>query len=129
MTLHDPCQIVRRGGLLNEPRKLLNDACSDFVEMEGAGIGNYCCGGGGGVSANLRAEELMIGAFGKKLEQIDKTGGVDAVVVPCANCRGVFEDGLYEHDRELEVISLGELVADTLAVPEGADAASTPPAK
>ncbi|WP_137700709.1 (Fe-S)-binding protein [Marimonas lutisalis] len=116
MTLHDPCQIVRRGGLLKEPRRLLDDACSNFVEMKGAGVTNYCCGGGGGVSANQRAEDLMIGAFGKKLEQIDDLGNIDAVVVPCANCRGVFEDGLFELDRdEIEVVSLGQLVADTLA--------------
>jgi len=117
MTLHDPCQIVRRGGLLKEPRRLLDAACSNFVEMEGAGITNFCCGGGGGVSANMRAEHLMVGAFGKKLEQIDGIGGVDAVVVPCANCRGVFEDGMFELDRDedFEVISLGQLVADTLA--------------
>ncbi|MFC3118363.1 hypothetical protein ACFOHS_09420 [Jhaorihella thermophila] len=59
----------------------------------------------------------MIAAFGEKLKQIDEIGGIEAVVVPCANCRGVFEDGLFEHDRDedLEVISLGQLVADRLA--------------
>jgi Fe-S oxidoreductase len=125
MTLHDPCQIVRRGGLLKEPRRLVDESCSDFVEMKGAGIANYCCGGGGGVSANPRAEELMIKAFGKKLEQIDDLGDVTTVVVPCANCRGVFEDGLFEYDREdIEVIGLGELVADTLADDPGKDNAA-----
>jgi len=114
MTLHDPCQIVRRGGLLDEPRRLLDDSCSDFVEMEGAGVANLCCGGGGGVSANPRAEELMLNAFKCKLDQIDEIGGVEAVVVPCANCRTVFEDGLDEFESDLEVIGLGELVADTL---------------
>ena len=115
LTLHDPCQIVRRGGLLKEPRRLMDDACSDFVEMPGGGIANLCCGGGGGVSANPSAEDLKTRAFGVKLAQIDRIGAVDAVVVPCANCRGVFEDGLFEFDRELEVIGLGELVAETLA--------------
>ena len=114
MTLHDPCQIVRRGGLLKEPRRLLDDACADFVEMEGAGITNLCCGGGGGVSANPRAEELKSAAFGCKLAQLDAIEGLETVVVPCANCRGVFEDGLDEHESEYEVISLGQLVADTL---------------
>lgn len=116
LTLHDPCQVVRRGGLLKEPRRLMDDACADFVEMPGGGIANLCCGGGGGVSANPRAEELRTAAFGVKLAQIDRMGDVDGVVIPCANCRGVFEDGLFDFDREeLDVISLGELVADTLA--------------
>ena len=116
MTLHDPCQIIRRGGLLEEPRSLLDDSCSDFVEMEDAGIANLCCGGGGGVSANPRAEELQMAAFSLKLKQIKEISGIQAVVVPCANCRTVFEDGLDEFETDLEVVGLGELVAETLAV-------------
>ena len=115
MTLHDPCQIIRRGGLLNEPRRLLDDSCDNFVEMDGAGITNFCCGGGGGVSANPRAEELQKTAFSCKLKQIDDVGDVEVVVVPCANCRTVFEDGLDHYERDLEIIGLGELVAQTLA--------------
>ena len=115
MTLHDPCQMIRRGGLLKEPRHLVGNSASNFHEMPGAGITNFCCGGGGGVSANPRAEELKVGAFSKKLEQIDAVGGVEAVVVPCANCRATFEDAMFEHDREdFEVFGVTQLVADTL---------------
>ena len=114
MTLHDPCQIIRRGGLMKEPRSLLNDSCDDFVEMANSGLTNLCCGGGGGVSANPRAEELQMAAFSLKLKQIDNIGDVEAVVVPCANCRTVFEDGLDENEVDLPVIGLGELVAATL---------------
>jgi len=115
MTLHDPCQIVRRGGLLKEPRRLMDDACTDFVEMKDAGITNMCCGGGGGVSANPRAAALQKAAFGCKLKQIDDIGGVETIVVPCANCRSVFEDELDAYEADYEVIGLGELVAGTLA--------------
>ena len=115
MTLHDPCQIIRRGGLLKEPRSLLDDSCSDFVEMENAGLGNLCCGGGGGVSANPRAAELQNAAFGCKADQLNAIDGLEAVVVPCANCRTVFEEGLEEREMyNLEVLGLGELVAETL---------------
>ncbi|MEZ5716284.1 MAG: (Fe-S)-binding protein [Paracoccaceae bacterium] len=114
MTLHDPCQLIRRGGVLKEPRRLLSDSATNFVEMKGAGIANLCCGGGGGVSANERAEELRLKAFEQKLKQIDDIGGVEAVVIPCANCRGVFEDGIDEYEADFEVISLSQLVADTM---------------
>ena len=115
MTLHDPCQIIRRGGLLKEPRSLLDDSCSDFIEMENAGLGNLCCGGGGGVSANPRAAELQNAAFGCKVDQLNEIDGLEAVVVPCANCRTVFEEGLEEREMDhLEVLGLGELVAETL---------------
>ena len=114
MTLHDPCQIIRRGGLMQEPRSLLDDACDDFVEMEGAGITNFCCGGGGGVSANPRAEELQTAAFSQKLGQLNGIDGLEAVVVPCGNCRAVFEDGLDAYEKDLEVLGLSELSAATL---------------
>ncbi|HHI69707.1 MAG TPA: (Fe-S)-binding protein [Rhodobacteraceae bacterium] len=115
MTLHDPCQIIRRGGLLKEPRRLLDESCADFVEMENAGLGNLCCGGGGGVSANPRAAELQNAAFGCKADQLKAIDGLEAVVVPCANCRTVFEEGLEEREMyNLEVLGLGELVAETL---------------
>jgi len=118
ITLHDPCQIVRRGGLLKEPRKLLDESCDDFIEMKGAGVTNFCCGGGGGVSANPRANELKTKAFSKKVEQLNGVADLEAVVVPCGNCRAVFEDGLEEYDMDdLEVIGLAELVAETLAEP------------
>ena len=71
-------------------------------------------GGGGGVSANERAEELRTKAFAQKLDQIDEIGDVELIVIPCANCRGVFEDGLDAYERDYEVIGLGELVAETL---------------
>jgi len=115
MTLHDPCQIIRRGGLLKEPRSLLDDSCDDFIEMKGAGITNFCCGGGGGVSANPRAEELQLSAFSLKVEQLNGVENLEAVVVPCGNCRTVFEDGLDANEMDLEVVGLSELIAETLA--------------
>ncbi len=115
MTLHDPCQIIRRGGLLKEPRRLLDESCSDFVEMKGAGMTNFCCGGGGGVSANPRAEEVKTAAFSLKVDQLNGVKDLEAVVVPCGNCRAVFEDGLDAYDMDLEVIGLSELIAETLA--------------
>ncbi len=115
MTLHDPCQLIRRGGLLKEPRRLMDDSCADFVEMKGAGLTNLCCGGGGGVSANPRAAELQKAAFSLKADQLKAIKDLEAVIVPCANCRSVFEDGLDEYELDYEVIGMGELVASTLA--------------
>ena len=114
MTLHDPCQLVRRGGLLKEPRRLMDDSCSDFIEMESSGITNICCGGGGGVSANPRAADLQQAAFGEKAKQLTDIDDLEVVIVPCANCRTVFEDGLDEYELNYEVLGLGELVAATL---------------
>ena len=114
MTLHDPCQIVRRGGLVDQPRHLINMAADNFVEMKGAGVPNLCCGGGGGVSANSRAHELQNQAFSLKLQQFQDLDDLDLVVSPCANCRTVLEEGLENNEVDLEVTGLSELLAEHL---------------
>ncbi len=111
ITYHDPCQIVRRGGIVAEPRRLIDQVSSNFVEMEHAGIANICCGGGGGVSSNGRAEELRLKAFACKKKQIDDIGGVDALVTSCANCRNVLEEAIDDYGMELPVIGLTEFIA------------------
>ena len=44
LTFHDPCSIVRRGGVEAQPRHLLNAITENFVEMEEHGAMNWCCG-------------------------------------------------------------------------------------
>ncbi|MCG7921449.1 MAG: (Fe-S)-binding protein [Candidatus Thiodiazotropha lotti] len=113
MTLHDPCQIVRRGGVVDQPRVLLNSVADNFKEMPDHGVMNWCCGGGGGVSANERAEELRLEVFTRKKRQLDQTG-VDTMVTACANCRIILEEGIEHYEMDAEVISLTELLAEHL---------------
>jgi len=115
ITLHDPCQIVRRGGLLNESRALIGHVSANFAEMPTPREANMCCGGGGGVSANMRAHDLMSKAFTCKLQQFNAIDGLELVVSPCANCRTTLEEGLEEREIELPVIGLGEFLAEHLA--------------
>lgn len=111
VTLHDPCQIVRRGGVVSQPRHLLKEFSHGFVEMDNAGVTNICCGGGGGVSANPRAAELQSAAFDCKKAQLDAIPGLDLLVSPCANCRTVLEEALDEREIDLEVVGLAEYLA------------------
>ena len=113
LTFHDPCSIVRRGGVEAEPRNLLGPIAENFVEMDDHGAMNWCCGGGGGVSSNERAEGLKLTAFQRKRAQIDALG-VDAVVTACSNCRMVMEDGVEENDMGIELLGLTEMIAERL---------------
>lgn len=114
VTFHDPCQLVRRGGVVQPPRSLLNMVADDFVEMPDAGVMNWCCGGGGGVSANERANPLRAQVFSRKKKQLDGLQ-VEKLVTACSNCRNMLEEGLEEnHMEDIEVVGLTEMLAEFL---------------
>ena len=113
MTFHDPCQLVRRGGVVEQPRNLLKMVATDFVEMKDHGMMNWCCGAGGGVSANEDAHELKLNSFNRKKKQLDELK-VDALVTACANCRIQLEEGLEENEMDLPVLGLTEMLAEHL---------------
>jgi Fe-S oxidoreductase/predicted flap endonuclease-1-like 5' DNA nuclease len=113
LTFHDPCQLVRRGGLNAEPRELLGTIAENVIEMKEHGKMNWCCGGGGGVSAIESAADLRTTVFNRKKAQLDELN-IDAVVTACSNCRTVLEDGLDANDMDLPVIGLTEMIAKYL---------------
>ena len=113
LTYHDPCQISRRGGVYEQPRKLLKEIAPQFREMKDTGTMNWCCGGGGGVGANERAEPLKLISFKRKKAQIEELG-VDTLVTACANCRVTIEEALEHYHMDVEMLGLTELVADHL---------------
>jgi Fe-S oxidoreductase len=113
LTFHDPCQIVRKGGVLESPRNLLNLVASDFVDMSDHREMNWCCGGGGGVSAIERAEELRLKVFRRKKSQLEELE-VETLVTACANCRLVIEEGLETYNMEIPVVGLTEMIAEHL---------------
>ena len=110
LTFHDPCQLVRRGGITEAPRRVLGGVSENTVEMPSTGTANFCCGGGGGVSAIHRAEKLRFAAFACKQQQVEATGA-EALVTACANCRNVLEEAIDEYRMTLPVLGLTELVA------------------
>jgi len=113
LTYHDPCQISRRGGVIDEPRRLIDMFSDNFVEMPDGGKMNWCCGAGGGVSANERADEIRLKVFQRKKDQIDAVRP-DAILSACSNCRIHLEDGLEEYNMDIPLLSLTETIAEHL---------------
>ncbi len=113
VTYHDPCQVGRRGGVLQQPRDVLLAMGAELREMSSEPGMNWCCGGGGGVVALPRADDLRRKAFQIKMNQVDDTGA-EIVASACANCRLSFDDGqaFYKWDKKLH--SLLEMVAENL---------------
>jgi len=114
-TYHDPCQIGRRGGLFEEPRRVLHAIVPDanFSEMTENRMDNWCCGGGGGVISIPRADELRLKSFGMKKGQIEQVGA-QRVVSTCSNCRLAFDSAFEHYGMKTEFVSLVELVAGNL---------------
>jgi Fe-S oxidoreductase len=114
ISYHDPCNAGRRGGVLNQPRNLLKMVAPNFVELPETGAMNWCCGGGGGVSSNERANPLRLKVFDAKKRQIDAVQP-EGLVTACSNCRHMLEDGLEHNDMwDVELLGITELIADHL---------------
>jgi len=114
LTYHDPCQVSRRGGVVEQPRRLMDMVTDNFAEMPESGTMNWCCGAGGGVSSNERADDLRLQVFKRKKAQLDAVKP-DAMVSACSNCRIHLEDGLEEYGMDIPVLSLTETIAEHLA--------------
>lgn len=113
LTFHDPCQINRRGGINNEPRRLLNMVADNFTETEDAGTMNWCCSGGGGVGSNESATALRLQAFKLKKRQFEAVAP-EKIVTMCAYCHHILEESLEHYDMDIEVQGLTELMAEYL---------------
>ncbi|MCS7171759.1 MAG: (Fe-S)-binding protein [Aquificaceae bacterium] len=113
VTLHDSCQIGRRGGVLKEPRELLNMVAEDFKDSVLIPEHNICCGGGGGVLVIEDADYYRQKAFISKMALFDKAGA-KTVVCYCANCMLALTKGAQELKRDYKFVSLVELVAEAL---------------
>lgn len=115
VTLHDPCNLVRNGGIIEEQRFILNNCVSDFVEMTPNRINNYCCGGGGGQLAMGDYASRRIKSGKIKAEQIRATGA-QIVATPCHNCIDQLTELNHKYGLGVEIKTVGELLADSLVI-------------
>ncbi len=113
VTLHDPCNLVRFGGIIEEQRYILRNSVTNFVEMEPNREKNYCCGGGGGQLAMTRFAERRLKVGKIKAEQIKKTGA-EIVATPCHNCIDQLNELNKYYKLGVEIKTICEIVADAL---------------
>lgn len=113
VTIHDPCNLVRNGGLLKEIRFVVNSSASSVIEMTPCGNDNFCCGGGGGLLAMSEYNERRIKAGEIKADQIKRTGA-KVVVTPCHNCVDQLTQINHIYKLGIKIKTIAELVADAL---------------
>ena len=110
---HDPCELSRLGGLIEEPRKVLAYLTNDWTEFDEHGIDVRCCGGGGLLQASNNEARLAI--VKKRLEEA-KSLGAEVITSACPSCKLTFVDGARAHEVDIEVLDLVELVAKQLDI-------------
>ncbi|MCF7985527.1 MAG: (Fe-S)-binding protein [Thiohalocapsa sp.] len=113
LSMHDPCNLARKSGVIQQQRSLMDLVADNFVDLEEHGKFQWCCGAGGGVSSNERAEELKMAAFKRKKAQIEQVEP-ERMVTMCATCRTQLEEGLEEFNMDIPVVGLTEMIADHL---------------
>lgn len=114
VTYHDPCQIARNGGVINEPRYILEHLTEDFREMTPDPKYNWCCGGGGGLVAfGEDTLDFRMKSSRVKADQV-KESGAKILTTACENCHTQLSNLNDHYKIGVDVQFLSSMVADAL---------------
>jgi Fe-S oxidoreductase len=114
VTYHDPCQIARNAGVMDEPRYILEQLTTDFREMTPDPKYNWCCGGGGGLVA--LGEETLDFRMKSSRIKVDQVKGTGATILAtaCENCHTQLSNLNDHYKMNVKVEFLSSMVADAL---------------
>lgn len=114
ITYHDPCQLARNGGVIDEPRYILEHLADNFVDMSSDPRMNWCCGGGGGlVALGEETLDFRMKSSRVKADQIRETGAA-TLVTACENCHTQLSNINDHYKLGINVKFLSSMVADAL---------------
>ena len=114
VTYHDPCQIARNAGVMDEPRFILQHLTDDFIEMTPEPKYNWCCGGGGGlVALGEETLDFRMKSSRVKVDQVKETGAT-ILATACENCHTQLSNLNDHYKMEMQVEFLSSMVADAL---------------
>ena len=114
ITYHDPCQIARNGGVMDEPRYILKHLTDNFIDLSKKPEDNWCCGGGGGlVALGDDSHDFRMKSAKVKADQVKATNA-SMLVTACENCHSQLSDLNKYYTLDVEVKFLTSMVADSL---------------
>uniref|UniRef100_A0A7C3RAF1 (Fe-S)-binding protein n=1 Tax=Archaeoglobus fulgidus TaxID=2234 RepID=A0A7C3RAF1_ARCFL len=119
-TYHDPCNLARGMGLIEEPRYVLRNVMNNFYDMPEHTIKDktYCCGGGGGMLAEELMDLRMRGAMPRMMavRHVYRKYGVNILLTPCAIDKAQFPHALEYWKIPIEVGGPMEMVGNALVM-------------
>jgi Fe-S oxidoreductase len=117
VTYHDPCQMARNGGVIDEPRYIISQLTDDYVEMSPEPAYNWCCGGGGGlVALGEDTLDFRMKSARVKADQVKETGA-RILATACENCHTQLSDLNNHYRMGVDVKFLSSMVAEALERP------------
>jgi len=111
---HDPCQLGRYMGLIDQPRRVMGAIENvELAEPEWtSGEWSTCCGGGGGFEVVFPDMSQTL-AEGRVRELVDT--GADTMITQCPGCLMQLKSGLKALKKDkIEVIDLATLLARSM---------------
>lgn len=117
VTYHDPCNMGRKGGIFEEPRRVIQASSREYKEMTPSKVENFCCGGGAGMVAcsDWTEDRLLYGSV--KVDQIKKSEATK-VVTACDNCLHQIQELGENHNLGISVSNVSEHLANALVFPK-----------
>ena len=113
VTYHDPCDLGRKGGIYDAPRKVLEAIPGvTFVEMDSRRETALCCGGGG----NLETFDAELGAE-VAAKRVAEAQAVNAKVIAsaCPQCERTITKSTRANKVRIRVMDVAQLVEKALA--------------
>lgn len=113
LTYHDSCYLGRFHQIYQEPRRLLELAELDCLEMSGHHENSFCCGGGGGgMWLETEADKRI------NLTRLDQARGIqaDTITTACPFCLIMLDDAVRSRGltEDMQVLDIAEILATSL---------------
>jgi Fe-S oxidoreductase len=112
-TYHDPCELGRLGGVLEEPRRVLGSFIENFIEPKESGRIGRCCGAGGLLKAT---NSLMSGDLAEKRLAMLNNTGAELILSACPSCDQNLGEASSRLPNSKRVQDLAELVAQQMGL-------------
>ena len=110
---HDPCNIGRKAGQYEAPRRLLTYVCHNPVELAPNRKHAICCGGGGGLLQDSSSKPRRMIAGKSKAQQI-RNAGVAHLATACLSCHRQLGELAKHYQLGVQVHTVAALAAQSL---------------
>jgi Fe-S oxidoreductase len=112
LTFHDPCYLGRQNDVIIEPRNVLKQSHSEYIELPRSGNKSFCCGAGG-AQMWKEEEEGQERVSSNRIKEA-YSSGANLLAVGCPFCMIMLSDANSENEKRLEVMDIAEIVAKQL---------------